>query len=72
MIADFDLNLGLIAQQLEDSLDRKTISYAPRYTVMDISTDNKESITLDDDLQHDVANPLIVNDYSVYVKQANC
>ena len=31
--ADFDLNLGLIAQQLKDSLDSKTLSYAPQSSV---------------------------------------
>ena len=64
--ADLDLNLGLIAQQLEDSLDSKTLSYAPQYAVMDIPTDDAPPAIPGDDLQHDLANPLVVDDCSVY------
>ena len=69
--ADFDLNLGLIAQQLEDSLDNNTHSYAHQYAVMDIPTDNKKSTTPGNNLQHDITNHLIVDDYSVYGDQVN-
>ena len=70
--ADFDLNLGLIAQQLEYSLDSKTLSYAPRNAVMDIPTDDAHPAIPGDDLHHDLANPLVVDDYSVYGEQVNC
>ena len=69
--ADFDLNLGLVVQQLEDLLDNNTLLYAPWYAVMDIPTDDKESATPGDDLQHDIANSLIVDDYSAYGEQVN-
>ena len=42
--------------------DNKTLSYAPQYAVMDIPTDDKESTAPGNDLQHDIANPLIIND----------
>ena len=71
-IAEFDLNLGLIAQQLEDSLDSKTLSYAPQYAVMDIPTDDAPPAIPRDDLQYDLTNPLVVDDYSVYSEQVNC
>ena len=70
--ADFDLNLGLIAQQLEDSLDIKTLPYAPQYAVRDITTDDKESTTPGNDLQHDIANHLNDDDHSVHGEQVNC
>ena len=60
MTTDVDLNLSQIAQQLKDSLDNKTLSYVPQYTVMDIPTDDEMSATPGDDLQPDIAKPLIM------------
>ena len=69
--ADFDLNLGQIAQQLKDSLDSTTLSYAPQYTLMDLPTDDENSAIPGDDLQYDIANPPITDGCSVYVGQVN-
>ena len=45
---------------------------SPQYVVMDISTDDAPPAILGDDLQHDLANPLVVDDYAVYGEQVNC
>ena len=71
-IADFALNLSRVYQQLGDSFVNMILSYALQYAVMDIPTDDKESTIPDNDLPSDIANPLIVDDYSVYDEQVNC
>ena len=70
--ADCDLNPGHVAKQLKDSFDSNALSYAPQYAVIDIPTDDVTSATPDNDLQHDVANPLVVDEYSVYGERVNC
>ena len=72
MPADFDLKLGWISQQFEDSLDNETLLYNPIYAAMNISINNRNYATPGDDLQHNIANPLSMDGYSVYGEQVHC
>ena len=52
------------------------LSFPPKLDVIDIPTrqniNEAISSTDDDDLNHDIVNPLIIDDYSVYDEQVKC
>ena len=74
--ADFDLTLGRWLKNLKTlSMDSNTLSFVPKLAHMNIPTkqnNNKAISSTDgDNLHHDIANPLVVDDYSVYGELEN-
>ena len=71
MQPDFDLTFGQLSQQFKDSLDSRTLSFAPQLVVLDMITDEATSTASGNDLQHDIVNPLVIDDYSAYGEQVD-
>ena len=66
--AEYDVTLGRIAQELESSIETGSLSYAPKLAVMNLPDSNvPPDLTLD--AQHDLTNPLVVDNYSVNDEQ---
>ena len=68
---EVDATLGELSRDLDASIDKGTVSFAPQLAVLDIPAGTASS-SPPTSTPHDLAHPMMVSDYSVHGDQVNC
>ena len=68
---EVDAALGELSRDLDASIDKGAVSFAPQLAVLDLSAGTASS-SPPTSTPHDLAHPMVVSDYSVHGDQVNC